>query len=97
MLEDIKSCPINSEEIELTVEAVPQTNVKKDSRKRKGLIAVITAAAAAAALLWFDAPSEVKIGGEMFSLDSTELYLQNRELTNSQISNLRHMKKIEVP
>ncbi|MBP0956319.1 MAG: protein kinase [Oscillospiraceae bacterium] len=99
MLEDIKSCSINSEEIELTVEAVLQTNVKKDSRKRKGLIAVITAAAAAisstAALLWFDAPSEVKIGGEMFSLDSTELYLQNRELTNSQISNLRHMKKLK--
>lgn len=99
MLEDIKSCSITPQEIELTIETAPQTNVKKDSRKRKGLIAVITAAAAAisstAALLWFDAPSEVKIGGEMFSLDSTELYLQNRELTNSQISNLRHMKKLK--
>lgn len=98
MLEDIKSCPITPEDIELTIETAPQTNVKK-VRKKKGLIAVIAAAAAAvssaAALLWSDAPSEVKIGGEMFSLDSTELYLQNRELTNSQISNLRHMKKLK--
>ncbi|MGN1100925.1 MAG: leucine-rich repeat domain-containing protein [Huintestinicola sp.] len=98
MLEDIKICSITPEEIELTIETAPQTNVKK-ARKKKGLIAVIAVAAAAvssaAALLWPDAPSEVKIGGEMFSLDSTELYLQNRELTNSQISNLRHMKKLK--
>ena len=97
MLEDIKSCSITPEEIELTIETAPQTNVKT-VRKKKGLIAVIAAATAAvssaAALLWSDAPSEVKIGGEMFSLDSTELYLQNMELTNSQISNLRHMKKL---
>ncbi|MGN0637870.1 MAG: leucine-rich repeat domain-containing protein [Huintestinicola sp.] len=95
MLEDIKSCHITPEEIELTIDDTPQPNVKKSGRKKKVLIAVIAAVSSAAAFFIPDAPTEVKIGGEMFSLDSTELYLQNRELTNSQISNLRHMKKLK--
>ncbi|MGN0598980.1 MAG: protein kinase [Oscillospiraceae bacterium] len=97
MLENINSSSISPEEIEINIEAASHNNVK-GCRKRKTLIAVISAAAAlvssAAMFLRNDAPSEVRIGSEMFSLDSTELDLQNRELTNSQISNLRHMKKL---
>ena len=42
------------------------------------------------------APIEVKIGGEMFPVNSVELDLSDRELTNAQIINLRHMKRLKV-
>ena len=41
-------------------------------------------------------PIEVKIGYEMFPITSTELNLENRELTNSQIQNLQHMSQLRV-
>ena len=40
-------------------------------------------------------PIEVKIGYEMFPITATELDLENRELTNSQIQNLRHMNQLK--
>lgn len=41
-------------------------------------------------------PPEVKIGNEMYPVDSVELSLSDRELTNSKVSNLRHMKRLKV-
>lgn len=81
--------------------AVPVLEIRKrKNRKGQKYIAVASAFAALASAVAMvfnsDAPSEVKIGGEMFPLDSVELDLQNRELTNSQISNLRHMKKLKT-
>ena len=42
------------------------------------------------------APVKVRIGGEMFPVNSVELDLSDRELTNAQIVNLRHMKRLKV-
>lgn len=101
MLERIKGCAIAAEEIEPGGETEPEENKVRYGKKMKPPIAVITAALVAASALSAvifssDVPREVKIGGVMFPLDSTELDLQNRELTNSQISNLRHMKKLKT-
>lgn len=99
MLVSIKNCSISPEEIHPVMASIPETVTKKKVRW-KPLIYISAAIAglalSAAIFLHSDVPSEVRIGGEMFSLDSTELDLQNRELTNSQISNLRHMKKLKV-
>ncbi len=38
---------------------------------------------------------EVKIGGEFFPIDVTELDLSDRELTNQQIYNISHLKKLK--
>ena len=38
---------------------------------------------------------QVKIAGEMLPIDLTELDLSDRQLTNAQIQNLRHLKKLE--
>lgn len=95
MLECIKGCSIAAEELCADTLTPPEVHAVKKAVKRKKLISGITAAvSSAAAIILPGAPVEVKIGGKMFSVDSTELDLQNRELTNSQISNLRHMKKL---
>mgnify|MGYP001024677643 FL=1 len=105
MLNAVKSCGISSEripeEIIASVISGNDSRLKRPGRRRT----VITAAAAAVTIaagsavaflsgIWAP-PVEVKIGGEMFPVTVTELDLSDRELTNSQISNLRHMKQLK--
>ncbi len=40
-------------------------------------------------------PQEIRIGDEYFNIDSTELDLSGRELTNTQITKLKHFKKLK--
>lgn len=103
MLDDIKKCGI-SDEMPVTddIAEAPLSNRKikksKGSTKKKLIIAFSAVLCIAAALFFANRDNftdiEVKIGGEMYSVDTTELDLQNRELTNAQISNLRHMKNL---
>lgn len=105
MLNAVKSCGITPEripeEIIASVISGNDSRLKRPGRRRT----VITAAAAAVTIaagsavaflsgIWAP-PVEVKIGGEMFPVTVTELDLSDRELTNSQISNLRHMKQLK--
>lgn len=106
MLSDIRSCGITAERIPVDIEKITEVQQNrppcKKRGKRKNLFAVIGAAVLlvmiTVAVVLFrgvaGAPIEVKIGGELYSVDITELELENRELTNAQISNLRHLKKL---
>ncbi len=42
-----------------------------------------------------DSVKQVKIAGEMMPIDLVELDLSERQLTNAQIQNIRHLKKLE--
>lgn len=111
MLKAVDSCKIAKEGFpeDIVREAQnPQAEVKKRRRVRRrflfgGVAAVAAAVTARAAMLLGGGaaeglttdPIEVKIGYEMFPITSTELNLENRELTNSQIQNLRHMSELK--
>lgn len=101
MMQVINSCNIAPEEFtqEVIHAALHGSEVKVRKRSRRiPVIAAATAAAGAAAVFvsgLFSPPVEVRIGGEMFPVTITELDLSDRELTNSQISNLRHLKSLK--
>lgn len=108
MLAALDACEITPEEIDISKCTVsrpfaPAPAQKYRKKKRKGLLACgifSGAAAAIAAAVFafgglFPEPQQVKIGSEFFPVDSVSLDLSNRELTNQQIFNLTHMKKLE--
>lgn len=107
MLNDIKQCGITPEPVVIDDDilegaAPPPTPTR--IRRRKNKFGIIAAAAAAVlcisgVLIFFgfsekNQITEVKIGGELYSIESTKLDLSDRELTNAQIANLQHMKKL---
>lgn len=80
--------------------SIKDITVKRSRRRSPIAVAAvaITLAAGAVAMFFskiFAEPVEVKIGGEMYPVTVTELDLSDRELTNAQISNLRHMKQLK--
>ncbi|MGN0695471.1 MAG: protein kinase [Oscillospiraceae bacterium] len=105
MLADIRSCGITSETTEVGELSEPVINppkIKKGrlSRRQKLVIGIpASAAAIAAAIGVFFGMSpddiEVKIGGEMYPISTTRIEMQNRELTNAQIANLKHLKDLQ--
>lgn len=105
MLSDIGGCGIFSEapdigELSESVINAPKIKKKRMSVRKKLVIAVSAAAVMIAAALGIclgTSPDdiEVKIGGEMYPLSTTRIVMQNMELTNAQIANLRHMKKLQ--
>lgn len=106
MLGDIKNCgiapePVPIDEKILEGTAYPQPTVRRRRRKRKaGIIAAVSAAVLCIAAVFVfhriedNVITEVKIGGEIFSTDTTELDLSDRELTNVQLANVKHLKKL---
>lgn len=104
MLGCVNSCGIDEEAVTLTEEEMPQ-EVKRRARLRhhkRGIAAAISAAviglSALSAALIFTPPNKdisVKIGSEFYSVDLEELSLPDQELTNAQIANLRHFKKLK--
>lgn len=99
MLSAIKRTGIKPSPIYIAETIPPEVPVpQKISRWKK---AAITAAAggsaiiAAAAMLFRNTGDiMVRIGDKSFPVNSTVLDLPNRELTNAQIANLRHMKSL---
>lgn len=99
MLSAIKRTGIKPIPIDIAETIPPKVHVpKKTSRWKK---AAITAAAtgsviiAAASMLFRNTEDiMVRIGDRSFPISSTVLDLQDRELTNAQIANLRHMKSL---
>lgn len=107
MLAAVDNCGIKAEpfpEDNLRITSDPRPAKPRPVRRRfvvGGAAAIAAAVAARAALIFgggsaVEQPIDVKIGYEMFPITSTELNLENRELTNSQIQNLRHMKELKV-
>lgn len=105
MLNDTEGCgidekPLNVDTDNPSYEAVSKLRKRRKKNKLARRIAIIFSAAASAAAICIsvfcinNTDRQVKIGGEFYSVNLTELDLENRELTNSQISNLRHMKKL---
>lgn len=106
MLSSLEMCGISPEPVSISECAVsepfaPAPKCKKRNGKRLLIYIIFLAAAAAIAAAVFafgklpSEPHQVKIGSEFFPTDSTRLDLSNRELTNQQIFNLSHMKKLE--
>ncbi|MGN0675427.1 MAG: leucine-rich repeat domain-containing protein [Oscillospiraceae bacterium] len=104
MLSDIQKCGITAEmpDIGDNAETIINKPVLKKNKSgiKKAIITFSVICSVFLALIIAGInlkPSdvEVKIGGEMFSINETELDLQNRELTNAQIANLKHMKKLK--
>lgn len=104
MHRDIKNCGIAAEmpdigDISEPIYPGPKLVKKRMSAGKKRAVAVsasIAAIAAAVGIYFASSPDiEVKIGGEMYPVSTTEIDMQNMELTNSQISNLRHLKKLK--
>ncbi|MGN1417573.1 MAG: protein kinase, partial [Oscillospiraceae bacterium] len=104
MLSDIGNCGITAEMPEggeISEPVINAPKIKKKASGRKKLVIAIPASAAAIAAaigMFFGMSSddiEVKIGGEMYPLSTTKIVMQNMELTNAQIANLRHMKKLQ--
>ncbi len=104
MLNAVNSCGIASErypedDIRCVIsgtEAQPRRPAKRRTIIAAAAAAVTIAAGSAAGFFSgiFAGPVEVKIGDEMFPVTVTELDLSDRELTNSQITNLHHMKDL---
>lgn len=108
MLYDIRQCGIKPEIVEIndkileSVGSAVPTIRKSRRKKRAKIIAIITAVAVCILGVFIlfrffgneNKVTEVKIGGEMYSIETTRLELSNRELTNAQISNLQHMKNL---
>lgn len=103
LLSELDECGITEEwfsEDRLNNTAEFPANPPARRKKTAALIAAGSAVSAAAAGIValfsnaFAPPQEVKIGGEMYSVELTQLDLSDRELTNAQIANLRHMKKL---
>lgn len=105
MLSDIEKCQITAKMPDIGENAgtiISSPDLTKNNRGRKRPTTVISAFFASAAMIFTAIRAaikptviEVKIGGEMFSINETELDLHNRELTNAQIANLKHMKKLK--
>lgn len=105
MLSDMEDCGITPEipeigEVSEPLINAPKTKKRRLSGKKKLVIALpaLVAAMAAAVGIFFGMSSddiEVKIGGEMYPLSTTKIVMQNMELTNAQIANLKHMKKLQ--
>lgn len=104
MLSDIKGCGITAEMPEVGEISEPELSAPKIKKHgmsgRKKLIiavsaAVVMIAAAVGVLFGTSRDIEVKIGGMMYPLSTTRIVMQNMELTNAQIANLRHMKKLQ--
>lgn len=107
MLTAVENCGIEEESItipadepanDITVNGKPK--VRRRRRKAAAVTAVIATAAAAvlgAVFLVFpkDRDISVKVGGEFYSVELETLELSDRELTNAQIANLRHFKKLK--
>lgn len=105
MLCAVESCGITPEcfrESDILTLLSGREVAKRRPMRRRSIIAasvaaVTVAAGTAAAFfsgIWSE-PIEVKIGGEMFPVTVTKLDLSDRELTNAQISNLRHLKQLK--
>lgn len=107
MLYDIRQCDIKPERVMIDDEILesagsPHPSIRK--RRRKKRTRIIAAAAAAVCIsgsvIFFRSYgnetgiTEVKIGGDMYSVEITELELPDRELTNAQIANLQHLKNL---
>jgi len=107
MLHDIRSCGISPEPVTvdddvLDAAAYPHSVTRKRRKKKWARIiaAVLTAALCISGVLlyprlWEKNITEVKIGGDIYPINTTELDLSDRELTNVQISNLRHLKDLK--
>lgn len=81
--------------------AAPEGSLARGSTFLSTAAAALTSAASSAAEFFSGisrtiTPIKVRIGGEMFPVNSVELDLSDRELTNAQIINLRHMKRLKV-
>lgn len=105
MLSDMESCGITPEipdigEVSETLINAPITKKRRMSGRRKLFIALPVSAAAIAVLIasFFGMSHddiEVTIGGEMYPISTEKIVMQNMELTNAQIANLRHMKNLK--
>lgn len=110
MLSDIKSCGIAAEAINsadissLYRDIRPKTpdTEKVNAKKSTGLFSVLSAITKSFGEKQkrnYEAREAhrefmVKIGGEMYSTETVSLDLSGKELTNAQIANLHHLKKL---
>lgn len=101
MLTAIKACGITPQSIDPELCRMKDSEEQIPKKKRAVKRPLIFASAAAAIAAVFGGftflhtqPQMVKIGGEFFSTELTSLDLSNRELTNQQIFNLSHLKKL---
>ena len=81
--------------------AAPEGSLARGGTFLSTAAAALTSAASSAAEFFSGisrtiTPIKVRIGGEIFPVNSVELDLSDRELTNAQIINLRHMKRLKV-
>ncbi len=105
LIDDVEKCGIEEKDFKITCK---ESNAKPPfftRYKRK----IITAAVALVALVAIfigvffvrriiddnSIPKEIRIGEEFFPIDSEELDLSNRQLTNAAIANLKHMKNLK--
>lgn len=107
MLADIKSCGISDEMPiieDIPTVRLPGGKIKKNKISTKAKVFITLSAVLCLITAFFFMNKEyftdiadikVRIGDDMYSVKTTELDLQNRELTNAQISNLRHMKSLK--
>lgn len=110
MLSDLERCGIGEEEFDtrllsdaepIGAKTLPPRSAPKWKKKMIWLSIPILIAVCVSVFFLFtktetgdEYEQMVKIGGEMYSVNSERLDLSNRELTNAQIANLRHMKKL---
>lgn len=104
MLSEIRSYGIKARKIdtEKINDCKADINEAKPRKKRRRTFYAAAVSAAvvslfgltAAGFIKNDEAAMVKIGGEMYSVETTELDLSGRELTNAQIPNLKHLKDL---
>lgn len=108
MLSAVNSCGISAvgfpeEDIQASLSSSSDStrNIQQRRTFLSSAARAISSAAGSAVSFFSDLaaavrPPEVKIGNEMYPVDSVELSLPDRKLTNAQISNLRHMKRLKT-
>ncbi len=105
LIEDVEKCGIEEKGFKITCKENKSrpsffTRYKKKIFKTFVMLAaaaVIIAAVPFVRKLIDDRsfPDEIRIGEEFFPIDSEELDLSNRQLTNAAIANLKHMKNLK--
>ncbi|MGN1136553.1 MAG: leucine-rich repeat domain-containing protein [Oscillospiraceae bacterium] len=107
MLYDISQCGIEPEPVNIDDKIIENAELPRPAtqklRKKKKYGFIAAAAAAVLCILGIfifrnlsesNKVIEVKIGGDIYSVETTELDLSDCELTNAQIANLQHLKDL---
>ncbi len=106
----IENSGIEAEKIAVPLSEIPAIHIKRRNRFIKPIIAIASVIAVAVTVIFAanyinnapeqaytdEIPAELRIGDDYFPVDSEELDLSDRELTNNQIANLKHFKNLKT-